>query len=211
MKPTNVMVGLTAAAVLLAGCSATSGTANPVPPMRVTDSTSSSSMSTRAGQTTTVGNNTSGLDQQSTAWLSAFCTALAPVITSGSQLSKLTSSSTAADRNKTVQMYQTLGATLTEVAATLEDLPVPTFDGGTALASKVITGFRAAGPAVTAATKKIATSPPIAGESGVTALTDSLRTASAPLDDIGSMTLTQPTRADFLTIPSCAAAAKIAG
>jgi hypothetical protein len=211
MKRTDLMVGLTAAAAVLAGCTATSGTARPVPPMKVTNSVSSSSTSTLTSQTTTVGNTTSGLDQTSTEWLSAFCVSLGPVISSGSQLSKLTSSSTAAERHRTVQMYETLGATLTTVAATLEDLPAPTFEGGTALAGKVITAYSTAGPAVTAATKRIAASPPVAGTSGVTALTDSLRDASAPLEDIGSLTMTQPTRADLLTIPSCAAAAKIAG
>lgn len=234
MKRITLMAALTGAALLLTGCTSASGTGTPVAPSTIgalTSSTSVSStsapvnrasgttgasipmqvMTTTAKPRTTVGSSTSGLDQQSTAWLSAFCTDLGPIITSGNQLSKLTSSSTPAQQQKTLRLYQSLGTTLTQAADTLEDLPAPTFQGGKAWAGEAITAFGKAGPAMTAATRKLAGSTPISGPTGVSNLTESLKKASAPLADIGSYTLTEPTRADLLKIPTCAAAAKVAG
>jgi hypothetical protein len=235
MKRTTLMTALTAAALLLTGCTSPSGTGTSVGPSTsigaVTASTSFSSTSspvTQASGTTaasqpiavmkttsvtrtTVGNNTSGLDQRSTAWLSALCTNLGPIITSGNELSKLTGSSTPAQQQKTLRLYQTLGTTLTQAAATLKDLPAPTFNGGKAWAGEAITAFGKAGLAITAATKKLADASPTSGPAGVSNLTESLKKASAPLTDIGSYTLTEPTRADLLKIPTCASAAKVAG
>jgi hypothetical protein len=235
MKRTTLMTALTGAALLLTGCTSTSGTGIPVASSTsvgaLTSSTSISSSSAPVTQTsgttgasnpmqvmtttskarTTVGNNTSGLDQQSTAWLSALCTDLGPIISSGNELSKLASSSTPAQQQKTLRLYQTLGTTLTQAAATLKDLPAPTFNGGKAWAGEAITAFGEAGPAITAATRKLADSSPTSGPTGVSNLIESLKKASAPLTDIGSYTLTEPTRADLLKIPTCAAAAKVAG
>ena len=77
-------------------------------------------------------------------------------------------------------------------------------------AAKVVNAFGTAGPALSAAAKKIAASPSTPSSAALSALTGSLEKAAAPLSEIGQLKLTAATRADFLKIPSCAAAQKIA-
>ncbi len=270
MKRNRLMAAVTGAAVLLAGCSSTSGTAaSATPSTSNAAATSSSSMSsssmsssmapassmsssmapvssmasseeptsspeqsasssgtasssvsvassedtgssTSTPPTTTVGNQKAGLDETSTKWFDAFCTGVAPVVTGGKELTKMSSSSSAATQKKTLELFETLGTSLTKTSDTLKGLPAPTFSGGDAFAAKVVKAFGTAGPALSAAAKKIAASPSTPDASAMSSLTESLEKATAPLNDLGSLKLTAATQADFLKIPSCAAVQKAA-
>lgn len=253
-------ISLTAAlgaALLLAGCSSTSGTATANTSSTVSStapSTSSSpdspavsagsSVSAPAGSAassapessggavassgvadsssrspaTTVGDSNTSLDAQSAAWLSTFCGGFAPVIALGQDASASISAQGTAPakvQSAIVTLYQALGQAFTETASKLKDLPPPTFDGGPAFATKVVTGLESAGPVFTAnATKFKAidiSKDPSAFTGAVSGLAASMTTAMAPLGDLGSLKLTPQTRAAFEALPACAKLKAAAG
>lgn len=265
MKRTILMAALTGAAVLLAGCSSTSGTATPATsssssaaatsssamssasssmapassasmspassassseaPASSPESSASSSetassslsssssgdtSSSSAPPTTTVGDQTEGLDAQTKAWFTTFCEGTEPVLTGAKSLTDMGGSSdSAASEKKLVSLFETLGTTMTKTSAKLKNLPAPTFSGGAAFAGKVVTAYGSAGPQLTAAAKKIAADPSSL-QSASGALTTELEKAVAPLQDLGSLKLTAATQAGIEKIPACAAVQKAA-
>ncbi len=252
MKRTSSLVAaLTGAALLIASCSSTSGTATPgsstsssaaAAPSSVSSAASSASSSVASSEEstsapapsessgpvssqsadssvsesvpdTTVGNESGGLDAQSAAWFTAFCGGLAPVLTASGSLQTLGSSAgsdpTAAIK-KLVALFAALGTSMTKTAATLKTLPPPTFEGGDAFATKVVTAFGSAGPAITDEAKKIAADPSTL-TSSMGGLTDSMTKAVAPLEELGSLKLTPATQNAIENLPACAKVKSLSG
>lgn len=260
MKRISLMAAL-GAAVLLAGCSSTSGTATantsastassapavassasqssapsseaassaassapvssgPVSSGPATSgSTAASAASPSSGQdtsssktaTTTVGDSSGSLDAASAAWFSTFCTGFTPVVTLG----KSAGSSIAAQATNPakaqaaiVDLYQTFGRSFTDTAAKLKDLAPPTFNGGPAFASKVVTALQTAGPVFTANAAKLkaidVTKDPSSFSTALSGLSTTMTTALGPLQDLGSLKLTPQTQAAFEALPACA-------
>ncbi|SDO90121.1 hypothetical protein SAMN04515671_2300 [Nakamurella panacisegetis] len=175
-----------------------------------TSGSSSASEATTA-PTTTVGDNSSSLDAQTSAWFSAFCTGFTPVVDLTSDPSSLASSATdlAKAQKALVDFYSKLGSAFTDTADKLKGLPAPTFNGGPEFASKVVIALTKAGPAFTTEAKKLAaidvSKDPSALSSALTGLSGSMTTALQPLQDLSSLKLTPQTLAGFEAIPACAA------
>ncbi|QNK82707.1 hypothetical protein [Nakamurella sp. PAMC28650] len=259
MKRISLMAAL-GAAVLLAGCSSTSGTATantsastassaassapavassasqssapsseaassaasgaPVSSGPATSgSTAASAASPSSGQdtsssktaTTTVGDSSGSLDAASAAWFSTFCGGFTPVVT----LAQSAGSSIAAQATNPakaqaaiVDLYQTFGRSFTDTAAKLKDLAPPTFNGGPAFASKVVTALQTAGPVFTANAAKLkaidVTKDPSSFSTALSGLSTTMTTALGPLQDLGSLKLTPQTQAAFEALPACA-------
>ena len=267
MKRTTLMAALTGAAVLLAGCSSTSGTAAPAstsssatssatvmssssapasaassmsapvspaasgsapasqPASSEMTSSGTASSDTASSETassegaaatntpvstSTVGDATGALDAPSTAWFSAFCGGVAPIVTGATSLTSLSgSASSAASQKKIATLFTTMGTSLTKTAADLKALPAPTFAGGAAFAARVEAAFAKAGPALAAGGKKI-TADPSQADATASGLADSMTAAVAPLQDLDSLKLTPATQAAIEKIPACATVAKAA-
>ncbi len=158
---------------------------------------------------TTVGGTSRALDAQSTAWFTAFCGGMSPVLELSQSVGSAGTGSAAAQK-KVVTLFGTLGSSLTRTAATLKSLPPPTFTGGPAFATKVITAFGASGPAITNEAKKIAADPSSL-TSSMGGLTDSLTTAVQPLEELGTLKLTPQTQAAIEALPACAKVQSLAG
>lgn len=115
-----------------------------------------------------------------------------------------------------VGFYQKIGTAFTDTSKKLKDMPPPTFDGGPAFATKVVTALGTAGPAFTKNAKSLAavnlTKDPSAFNSAISGLTTNMTTALQPLKDLGSLKLTPETQAAFDALPACAALkAKVGG
>jgi hypothetical protein len=259
MKRISLMAAL-GAAVLLAGCSSTSGTATantsastassapavassasqssapsseaassaassapassaPVSSGPATSGSTAASAASPSGQdtsssktaATTVGDSSGSLDAASAAWFSTFCTGFTPVVTLG----KSAGSSIAAQATNPakaqaaiVDLYQTFGRSFTDTAAKLKDLAPPTFNGGPAFASKVVTALQTAGPVFTANAAKLkaidVTKDPSSFSTALSGLSTTMTTALGPLQDLGSLKLTPQTQAAFEALPACA-------
>jgi hypothetical protein len=258
MKRVSLMAAL-GAAVLLAGCSATSGTATvntsaapmssaavstpavvssaagssssasgsagapavsaPVSPASPASPAQSSNDVSPTGQdtsssksaSTTVGDANTSLDAASAAWFSTFCGGFAPVVT----LAQTAGSSIAAQAGDPakaqaaiVDLYSSFGSAFTGTASKLKGLPPPTFDGGPAFATKVVTALQTAGPAFTADAKKIkaldVTKDPSSFSTALAGLSGDMTSALAPMQDLGSLKLTAQTQSAFEALPACA-------
>ncbi len=267
MKRTTLMAGLTGAAVLIAGCSSTSGTAAPassaasaaasavatssstmssmsesmaptsmasssmapssMAPSSMasssmaptsseassseapTSSEASSSASSSKAPVTTVGNTSGGLDPQSAAWLSTFCGGLKPLADVAKNTSGLGGTDTTAVQKTLVNLYSSIGSSFTSTAAKLKPLPAPTFSGGQAFATKVVSALGTAGPTFTANAKKLAAidvkKNPTAFAKELQNGSKDLTTATGPLNDLNSLKLTAQTEAAIEKLPACAA------
>lgn len=265
MKRTTLMAALTGAAVLLAGCSSTSGTATPASTSSAAV-TSSSSMSSSAMSSamapasqapassaaasvtepsssapasdapsseatmssedtassaastlssastskapTTVGNTSGGLDVASAAWFSAFCGGLQPVADIAKDAGKITGSDQTAAQKSLVNLYSKIGSSFTATAAKLKPLPPPTFSGGEAFATKVVSALGSSGPTFSANAKKLAAidvkKDPAAFGKALEGVSKDLGAATGPLTDLNSLKLTPQTQAAYEKLPACA-------
>jgi hypothetical protein len=259
MKRISLMAAL-GAAVLLAGCSSTSGTATantsastassapavassasqssapsseaassaassapassaPVSSGPATSGSTAASAASPSGQdtsssktaATTVGDSSGSLDAASAAWFSTFCTGFTPVVTLGKSAgSSIAAQATnpAKAQGAIVDLYQTFGRSFTDTAAKLKDLAPPTFNGGPAFASKVVTALQTAGPVFTANAAKLkaidVTKDPSSFSTALSGLSTTMTTALGPLQDLGSLKLTPQTQAAFEALPACA-------
>ncbi|MET3807054.1 hypothetical protein ABIB25_004076 [Nakamurella sp. UYEF19] len=266
MKRTTLLATLTGAAVFLAGCSSTSGTAAPasstsstaaaaasgssvaVAPASSAPSSGSAASSDSAGSssasstadgsvsqsspagsspadsssadsssasssapTTTVGDSNSALDEASSTWFSAFCGGFAPIINVSKSASAIgaAASDPAKGQKLLVDLYKSLGKAFTDTAGVLKVLPPPTFTGGDAFATKVVTALGSAGPEFTKAGTTLAAidvkKDPSAFTSALSGLSTSMTTALQPLQDLGSLKMTPETQAALEKLPACAA------
>lgn len=276
MKRTTLMAALTGAAVLLAGCSSTSGTAAPASSSgaAVTSSSSMSSSAMTSGSMsssmapasqassseapassaaasitepansapasgapssaattssedsssdtassaastpsvskapTTVGNTSGGLDVKSAAWFSEFCGGLQPVADIAKQAGSIGGSDQAAAQKSLVSLYSKIGSSFTATAAKLKPLPAPTFSGGQAFATKVVSALGTSGPTFSADAKKLAAinvkTNPDAFAKALEGVSKDLGTATGPLQDLNSLKLTPQTQAAYEKLPACA-------
>jgi hypothetical protein len=233
MKRTIVMAALGAATVLLAGCSSTSGPASAgsasTSPSSIartssglaaaqptTGSTSSSTGSTISTDTssmsnapaTTYGATTGGLDTQSTAWLSTYCTGLAPIADVAKDIDGVSSADKGKQQATAANLYQTFGASFTSTAEHLTSQPAPTFTGGEEYASKIVEIFESAGPAFTAKAKQIsaidAEANPAALQAAIDNVSSELGARTGPIAQLDGMQLTPQTAAAFRAVPACA-------
>ena len=178
---------------------------------------SSSASDLTTAPTTTVGDDSSSLDAPTSAWFTAFCSGFTPVVDLTSDTSALTSAATdpAKGQKVLVDFYNKIGMAFTDTSAKLKSLPAPTFDGGPAFATKVVTALGKAGPTFTDTAKKLAavdvTKDPSAFASAVSGLSTSMTTALQPLQDLGSLKMTPQTMAGFEALPACAALKAKAG
>ncbi len=243
-RTTTLTAALTGVAVLLAGCSSTSGTptaassgitatSDAVSSSEATSTEVSSSVAApessdagappvgestessapRSAAATTVGDASGDLDEQTAAWFTAFCGGLEPAMAVSGSLSALGSGAGAdptAAVKKIVAVFGALGESMTKTAATLKDMPPPTFAGGKDFATKVVTAFAAEGPAITEAAKKIAADPSkLATSAG--GLSDLITKATAPGGDLSSLKLTDATQNAIKKLPACAKVMSQAG
>lgn len=167
----------------------------------MTSATGSSGSDTSSSVAASTAGDTKGsLDEQSTAWFTAFCDSAKPLVAEIKSASSLGSASDPATAKKgIVELYSGLGKTMTDIASSVKDLPPPTFPGGDAFASKAIKVFGELGPKLTATGKEIQAEPVDKIPSSVQGLSKDLGTIS------GAMELTPQTQAAIKKIPACAA------
>ena len=160
--------------------------------------------------TTTVGDTTTGLDVQTAAWFSTFCTGFEPIVGLSKSAAGLATSSSDPTKGKEqlVDLYSKFGTSFTTTAAKLKPLPPPSFAGGPAFAAKVVKALESAGPVFTADADKLKAvnvgKDPAAFGKAVESLSTNLTTATQPLQDLGSLKLTPQTQAAFEKLPACA-------
>jgi hypothetical protein len=109
----------------------------------------------------------------------------------------------AAAVKKVVTLFAALGASLTKTGTALHKLPPPAFAGGDAFAAQVVKAFGAAGPAITAEAKKLASDPSSLAD-GMGGLSGSLTKAVAPLKDLQGLKIAPATQEAILALPACA-------
>lgn len=200
-----------------AGVTATSSTSGEAPTSSADSSSDtasstasvSSSSSTSKAPTTTIGNTSGGLDVQSAAWLSAFCTGFTPIV--GQTKAAVTSFKTN-DPTKVkaglVTLYGKFGSIFSDTAAKLKPLDPPTFSGGSTFATKLITALDKASPIFAADAKRVGAIDAKTDPSGILkeakALPKALEEAAAPLDELDTLKLTKQTEDAFEKLPACA-------
>lgn len=158
-----------------------------------------------------MGDTNSALDEASSTWFTAFCGGFTPVISITKSATQLSGdvSDPAKGQKLIVDLYQKLGKAFTDTAGKLKTLPAPTFTGGPAFATKVVTALGSAGPEFTKAGTALAKidikKNPSGFASAVSGLTTTMTTALKPLQDLSSLKLTPETQAAFEKLPACAA------
>jgi hypothetical protein len=230
MKRTSLMAALGGATVLLAGCSSTSGPASAgsagtssitgttsgstaaEPTAGPTSSSTGSTIGTGTSRTSNVaatyGATTAGLDTRSTAWLSTYCTGLAPIAGVAKDIDGVSSADEGTQQATAANLYQTFGASFTSTADRLRSQPAPTFSGGEEYAGKIVEIFRTAGPVFTAKAEQIAAidaeANPAALKAAIDNLSSELGARTGPVAQLDSMQLTPQTAAAFRAVPACA-------
>lgn len=197
------------------GSSGPAGSSSPEPSGAVPSGDSASS---GKAAPTTVGDANRSLDAPSAAWFSTFCGGFAPVVTLA-QTAGTSIAAQAGDPTKAqtaiVNLYSSFGTAFTDTASKLKSLPPPTFDGGPAFATKVVTALQKAGPAFTTNAAKIkaldVTKDPAAFGTAMSSLSSDMTSALAPLQDLGSLKLTAQTQSAFEALPACAKLKAAAG
>jgi hypothetical protein len=98
-----------------------------------------------------------------------------------------------------------MGGAFTTSAASLKDIPAPTFDGGDEFASKIVTSFATLGPKFTELGKQFAAADPNdpASMSGLASIGTDLQDATKPLQEMQNLKIDSATQAAIAEIPSC--------
>ena len=233
-RTTTLIAALAGAAVLIAGCSSTSGTATPsssptssaaqvsasavastsvAAPSSAPESGSGESsapagtVADRSGAASSAAPASTALDAKSAAWFSVACGGLTPLTGVSSLMGSLGSDLSSAAKKLTGVLTLT-GSSLTKASAQLKKMPAPTVAGGDALATKTIAAFETAGPEISAAAKKIEADPStLLG--AVTGLQNSFTKAAEPVSELGK--LSPETVAAIEKLPACAKIASLAG
>jgi hypothetical protein len=127
-----------ASMALLAGCSSGSSTSGTTSAAATSSSSaaSSSAASSSAASSGTAGGTDTTLDAASVTWFETMCQGLAPL---GDIQKEATSSTTAGEAASALAQA---GTAMTETADQLSQLPPPNVDGGSALATSVVTGLK---------------------------------------------------------------------
>ena len=174
-----------------------------------TASSASSTSSSSKLPTTTVGNNSAGLDAQSAAWLSAFCTGFTPIVgQTKTTATSLASSDPTKIKAGLVKLYGSFGSIFNDTAAKLKPLDPPSFSGGSAFATKLITALEKSAPIFLADAKRVSAIDAKTNSAAIvkeaSALPKALQEAAAPLDELDALKLTPQTEAAFEKLPACA-------
>jgi hypothetical protein len=151
-------------------------------------------------------------DQATTAWFSAFCGRLTPVLGAEKDVktreTAVTKTDYAAQRKLLVDFLTSAGPQVTSAAAALQALPAPTFSGGGAFAAKVVEAFGKAGSGLTAAGQKLAAVDVSKGPSGLSSaaphLAADLASIAAPITAVGDLDIPDATKGDLLALAACA-------
>lgn len=159
MKHGSYVVGIAAAAILLAACSSSSTTAGSttaaspvssgaVSSSAVSSSAAQSSATSSRSATSSAASSAAGsatatveVDAQTAAWFDTFCTGVAVF----GELGKTTPT----NPQELGEQLTTVGTTFTDTATKLSVLPPPTFEGGDELAQQLVTNMQTGGPVFT--------------------------------------------------------------
>lgn len=173
-------------------------------------SESSSDQSTSQSSVTTVGGGADSIDAQTTAWFDTFCGAMAPAVGLKDLGSKIDAKDLSGSFKAVSKAMTTLGVAFTDAGTKLKGAPAPTFDGGDAFASKIVTSFSELGPKFTKLGAEFAKADPKdpASMQKLSSLSTELTGAMAPLQELNGIKMSPGVSAAISKIPSCA---KLAG
>lgn len=152
------------------------------------------------------------LDGATTAWFTAFCGGLTPVLRAEKDVKtkqpSIGATDYAAQRKLLVDFLTTAGPGVTDIAAKLKALPAPTFNRGVAFAAKVVAAFGKTGPSLTTGGRKLAAVDISKGTSGLSSaapnLAADLASLGAPITAVGELDIPDSTKAALLMLPACA-------
>jgi hypothetical protein len=158
---------------------------------------------------TTIGNNSAGLDEASTKWFDTFCTgfgAFGDLQKTQSQLSGAAKDPKAA-QVAIVTSFKKIGSVFSSTAASLKDLPPPTFNGGPEFAGKVVPVLAQFGSTLTDAANKAAAVDMTKDPSGLTTalsgVSSQMSSVTSAMGDLQKLKITPQTQAAIEAIPSC--------
>lgn len=148
--------------------------------------------------TTTVGGDTTTLDEQSTAWFDTACSGLAPLTQLGQSASQVS------DPTQLGSILTQLGGAMTTTASSLGSLPPPTFEGGDALAEQTTAALGKFGPSLSALGAKAATLSPTDTAGGQQFLGE-LQSTFSELPGLLAFDVTPDLQKAIAAVPSCTA------
>jgi hypothetical protein len=156
--------------------------------------------------------STGSLDPATTAWFTAFCGGLTPILAREkdlrSQEAALAKTDYAGQQRLLVDFLSSVGMQTTDIATGLRALPPPAFKSGSEFATKVVASFAHVGPLLSAGGKKLAAVDPSAGPSALSGATPDLTTQlaaiAAPITTVGGLDIPDSTKGALLALPACA-------
>lgn len=154
--------------------------------------------------TITVGGG--GLDGQSAAWFSTFCTGMAPLAQLGDTMANVDPSDPKKMRDSFVSYFNTLGDAMITTSDRLKSTPPPTFDRGPEIAGKIVTALGKAGPALKQSASKLAAADVSDQESLTQAMDSATQAMDAEMSDLSldGYELDAKTQAAVESLPACA-------
>lgn len=159
--------------------------------------TNSSLSLSSVSATTTVGGDTTTLDAQSTTWFDTMCTGLAPLTQFSSSAASLGD-----DPSKIGPVFVEIGESMTSTAATLQDTPPPTFEGGEAVATQFIDALTELGPAFADLGTKAGALDP-ANPAGAQEFAAGLQSIATQAQGLTAVEATDAVKKAVAAIPSC--------
>ena len=172
---------------------------------------SSTSQSSAPASSAPVSSSTASgsLDAPTTAWFGAFCGGLTPFFGSLKQAQTkekgIAQTDYAAQKALFVGLLRTGGTQLSGTGTKLKALPGPTFGEGSAFATKTVDVLGKAGPAFTAAAKKLAAASATKASVAAAAvtLTDQVKGVAGQISAVGVLDVPDSTKRELLELPAC--------
>jgi hypothetical protein len=240
-RTTTLIAALTGAAVLLAGCSSTSGTATvavsstSILPSSAASSSASSLAAPSSAPTpgssdnsepsvsessvpgsapdTTVGDASGGLDAQSADWFTAFCGGLAPALTASGSLTALGSGAASDPTAAVKKLVVVFGALGASMTKTAATLKdmSPPTFPGGKDFASKVVAAFAAEGPAITAAAKKIAADPSSLASSAGGLSDLMAKAVGPGEDLSALKLTAATQNAIKQLPACAKVMSLAG